>query len=122
MYDKSNDYGLGRVSGYVAHWDHPNNDGWSTYRYWGGVNSNGFAYGDITVPPGTQRLVVVLTWDEPAASAGASRAVTYDVDLWLDHLTTATSRPGGAESIARFPRSTTSSTSSSTTRPPAATG
>ena len=27
---KSNDYGLGRVSGYVAHWDHTNNDGWST--------------------------------------------------------------------------------------------
>ena len=38
------------------------------------------------MPPGTQRLVVVLTWDEPAASAGASRAVTYDVDLWVDHM------------------------------------
>ena len=32
---KSNDYGLGRVSGYLAHWDHPNTDGWSTYWFWG---------------------------------------------------------------------------------------
>ena len=42
----------------------------------GGCELLGFAYGDVTVPAGTQRLVVVLTWDEPAASAGASRAVT----------------------------------------------
>jgi hypothetical protein len=25
-----------------------------------------------------------MTWDEPAASAGAARAVTYDLDLWAD--------------------------------------
>ncbi len=86
VYDDPNTFGLGRVSGYVAHWDHPNTDGWSTRRFWGGVNLNGFASNDITVPTGTRRLVVVLTWDEPAASAGASRAVTYDVDLWLDHM------------------------------------
>ena len=82
---KSNDYGLGRASGYIAHWDHPNNDGWSTSRFWGGVSNQGFRFGDITVPAGTKRLVVVLTWDEPGASAGASRAVTYDLDLWVDH-------------------------------------
>jgi hypothetical protein len=45
----------------------------------------GYPYGDVTVPPGTRRLVVVLTWDEPAASAGASRAVSYDLNLWADH-------------------------------------
>ena len=82
---KSNDYGLGRVSGYLAHWAQPDTAGWATNWFWGGVNSSGFQYGDITVPAGTQRLVVVLTWDEPAASAGASRAVTYDLDLWVDH-------------------------------------
>ena len=81
----SNDYGLGRVSGFLAHWAHPNSDGWSTNWFYGGVNSFGFAYGDVTVPVGTQRLVVVLTWDEPAASAGASQAVTYNLDLWADH-------------------------------------
>ena len=82
---KSNDYGLGRVSGYLAHWTHPNSAGWSTHWVYGGVNSFGFAYDNVTVPVNTKRLVVVLTWDEPAASAGASRAVTYDLDLWADH-------------------------------------
>jgi len=81
---KSNEYGLGRVSGYVAHWDHPNSDGWQTTRHWGTINSNGFAYGDVVVPPGAKRLVVVMTWDEPPASAGASRAVMNDIDLYVD--------------------------------------
>ena len=36
------------------------------------------------MPAGTKRLVVVMTWDEPPASAGASRAVIYDIDLWVD--------------------------------------
>ncbi len=82
----SNDYGIGRVSGYLAHWAHTNNDGWFTNWFYGGVNGGfGYAYGDITVPANAKRLVVVLTWDEPAASAGASRAVTYDLDLWADH-------------------------------------
>ncbi|HEY8515532.1 MAG TPA: S8 family serine peptidase [Candidatus Binatia bacterium] len=81
---KSNEYGLGRVSSYVAHWDHPNSDGWETRRFWGTINSFGFAFSDITVPPGAKRLVVVLTWDEPPASAGASRAVLYDIDLYVD--------------------------------------
>ena len=58
----------------------------STYRYWGTVSYHGYAYGDIVVPPGTKRLAVVLTWDEPPASAGASRAVMYNVDLWLDRM------------------------------------
>jgi hypothetical protein len=80
----SDTYGLGRASGYLAHWTHPNSDGWSTHWFHGGVSSQGFQYGDVTVPAGTRRLVIVLTWDEPAASAGASRAVTYDLDLWVD--------------------------------------
>jgi hypothetical protein len=78
-------YGTGRVSGYLAHWDHDNNDGWLTHRFWGNVNAQNAGFREITVPPGTQRLVVVMTWDEPPASAGASRALLYDLDLWLDH-------------------------------------
>lgn len=81
---RSNDYGLGRVSGYLAHWAHPNSAGWTTHWTYGGVKGPGFAFGDVTVPANARRLVVVLTWDEPAASAGASRAVTYDLDLWAD--------------------------------------
>ena len=119
--DKSNVYGLGRVSGYLAHWDHPNSAGWQTYRFWGGVNSQGFQYNDITVPPNTKRLIVVLTWDEPAASAGASRAVTYDLDLWIDHEPPAADSATAA-TTSPCPSSTTSSTSSSTIRPRASTG
>lgn len=84
---KSDSYGLGRVSGYLAHWAHPNSAGWTTHWTYGGVKGPGFAYGDVTVPVNAKRLVVVLTWDEPAASAGASRAVTYDLDLWADRET-----------------------------------
>jgi subtilisin family serine protease len=82
---KSNDYGLGQVSGYLEHWARLDANGWNSNWFWGGVNASAFQAGDITVPAGTQRLVIVLTWDEPAASAGASRAVTYDLDLWVDH-------------------------------------
>lgn len=82
---KSNDYGLGRVSGYLAHWTHPNSAGWTTHWTYGNLLGSAFASLDVTVPPNTKRLVVVLTWDEPPASAGASRAVTYDFDLFADH-------------------------------------
>jgi hypothetical protein len=94
---KSNDYGLGRVSGYLAHWAHPNSAGWSTHWFHGGVKGGPAypAYGDVTVPAGARRLVVVLTWDEPAASAGASRAVTYDLNLWADRNADCTD-PNGA--------------------------
>jgi len=81
---KSNDYGLGHVSGYLAHWNQLDAAGWNSYRFFGYIDSSAFQFGDIPVPAGTQRLVVVLTWDEPAASAGASRAVTYDLDLYVD--------------------------------------
>ena len=111
-----------RVSGYVAHWDHPNSDGWTTHLVLRRRERLGFAYGDITVPAGTQRLVVVLTWDEPPASAGASRAVTYDLDLWVDHDMDCGDPIGACGEYSRSPASTTSSTSSSTTLRPAPTG
>jgi len=82
----SNDYGIGRVSGYLEHWAQFDASGWSTHWSWGSVSDTNWHYRDITVPAGAQRLVVVMTWDEPAASAGASQAVTYDVDLWVDYL------------------------------------
>jgi hypothetical protein len=81
---KSNLYGLGRVSGYLAHWDHPNSDGWSTYRTWGNLSSWFYASEPVVVPAGTRRLAIALTWDEPPASSGASRAVMYNIDLWVD--------------------------------------
>lgn len=81
---EKNSYGLGRVSAYVAHWARNNPNGWSTHWEWGSVTAAQFLFRDITVPIGATRLVVVMTWDEPAASAGASSAVIDDLDLWLD--------------------------------------
>ena len=72
--DKSMDYGTGRVSGYVAHWDHLNNDGWSTYRCWGTATSHGFAYSDIVVPAGAQRLP--RSADRPAPPPPSARVRT----------------------------------------------
>jgi len=84
---KSNDYGLGRVSGWVAHWDHTNNDGWSNFWFSGLISTvGGYHYRDLIVPPGTKRLSIVMTWDELPASAGASRAVMWDLDLWADQI------------------------------------
>ena len=77
-------YGLGRVSTYVAHWGRNNSNGWTSYWAWGTVDDDTWRQYDISVPAGTHRLVVVSDLDEPAASAGASAAVEYDLDLWVD--------------------------------------
>ena len=80
-----NDYGLGRLSSYEAHWAHFNPNGWRSRWAWQTITNQSWGFFDIDVPQGADRLVVVMTWDEPEASAGASRAVTYDLDLWADH-------------------------------------
>lgn len=79
-----NTYGLGRASTYAAHWARNNANGWTTHWSWRTITNSNWGYRDITVPSGTDRLVVVMTWDEPAASSGASKAVKYDLDLWAD--------------------------------------
>ena len=78
------DYGLGRVSDYQSHWAHPNRSGWTGHWAWMTVTDRRWGHFDVEVPPGARRLVAVLTWDEPEASAGASQAVTHDIDLWAD--------------------------------------
>jgi hypothetical protein len=79
-----NTFGLGRVSPYVAHWAHFNPNGWSTHWAWRTITRDQWGFRDIDVPRGARRLVVAMTWDEPAASAGASAAVDHDLDLWID--------------------------------------
>ena len=79
-----NTYGLGRVSSYVSNWAHGGPNGWSSHLARGTVSKSTWRYRDIEVPQGTDRLVVVMTWDEDAASSGASQAVKYDLDLWVD--------------------------------------
>jgi hypothetical protein len=79
-----NDHGMGRVDAYLAHWAMDDPNGWQTAWSWGVVNAGTFISHDLTVPDGAERLVVVMTWDEPPASAGAPAAVIYDLDLWAD--------------------------------------
>jgi hypothetical protein len=79
-----NTFGLGRVSPYVAHWAHFNSAGWSTHWAWRTITNRQWGFREIDVPRGAKRLVVAMTWDEPPASAGASSAVDYDLDLWID--------------------------------------
>jgi subtilisin family serine protease len=79
-----NDFGLGRVSDYQSHWARLDPNGWSGHWAWMTITDKSWGFFDIDVPRGTKRVVAVLTWDEPEASAGASQAVTYDIDLWAD--------------------------------------
>lgn len=79
-----NTYGLGRASTYIAHWARSGSNGWSGHWASRSITNTSWGYRDITVPSGTDRLVVVMTWDEDAASSGASQAVKYDLDLWVD--------------------------------------
>src|SRR5262249_2418593 len=79
-----NDFGLGRVSDYESHWARLDPYGWSGHWAWMTITDKSWGFFDINVPQGAKRVVAVLTYDEPEASAGASQAVTYDVDLWAD--------------------------------------
>lgn len=79
-----NTYGLGRASAYIAHWARSGANGWSGHWFSRTITNNTWGYRDISIPAGTDRLVVVMTWDEDAASSGASKAVKYDLDLWVD--------------------------------------
>jgi hypothetical protein len=79
-----NTFGLGRVSSYIAHWARSGANGWSGHWAARTITNSNWGFRDISVPSGTDRLVVVMTWDEDNASAGASEAVSYDLDLWID--------------------------------------
>ncbi len=75
-------YGAGRLNAYKAHYNT------SDFGYIGNwkfdqTNANWF-YGDFTVPTGTTRLVAVMRYVEEQSSAGASKALVNDYDLWLD--------------------------------------
>jgi hypothetical protein len=79
-----NIYGMGRVSGYMAHWAKFDSTGWHNGRVSGVVTDTSWMEFDIDVPAGSDRLVVVATWDEEPASAGAPAAVQWDLDLQID--------------------------------------
>ena len=76
-------YGAGRVNSYKAAYDNAqfavlvNN----TLTLSSGSS---FQFGDFTVTPEMTRIVAVMHYVEPAASAGAGSSLVSDWDLWLD--------------------------------------
>lgn len=83
-------YGLGRVSSYKTHWGRNNADGWTYWTSSRFINDGNYGEREIEVEPGTERIAIVMTWDEPAASAGAGSSRLWDLELWVDENSTCT--------------------------------
>jgi subtilisin family serine protease len=73
-------YGAGRVQAWRAHYP-SSNTAWYVWNY---DVTNAALNADFTVNAGATRLVVCAMYSEPAASAGASRALVNDYDLYID--------------------------------------
>ena len=78
-----NAYGLGKVSARTAVFSRDADDGWTGGAAAFDLDAESHAYRDIVVSPGSTRLDVVLTWDEPSAEAIVD-PVIHDLDLWVD--------------------------------------
>lgn len=76
-------FGCGRVNAYKAHYTTSQIATLNWWYVWGGVIPPWFS-GDFTVPPGTTRVVVCMTYVEPSVSPGASKALINDWDLYID--------------------------------------
>ena len=79
-------YGCGRVQ--AGKLLTPSSTGW-TWSSWemtptATISSPTYEYADFVVPANTERLVVCMSYIEPAASAGASQALQHDWDLYVD--------------------------------------
>ena len=77
-------YGLGKASARTSVLTRNQADGWTNGGSAATLAGDEYGHRDITVRPGTSRLDVVLTWDEPPAEAIGS-TVLNDIDLYLDH-------------------------------------
>ena len=76
-------YGLGKASARTSVLTRNQADGWTNGGSAMPLAAGDYGYRDISVPRGTSRLDVVMTWDEPPAEAIGS-SVLNDLDLWLD--------------------------------------
>ena len=77
----NNQYGMGSVSARTAIVQGPN-DEWSSHSAVSEIENDDYAYIEIDVPEDTDRLDIVLTWDEPA-NDNVGSAVMADLDLYL---------------------------------------
>ena len=77
----NNQYGMGSVSARTAIAQGPN-DEWSSHSAVSEIQNDEYAYIEIDVPEDTDRLDIVLTWDEPP-NDNVGSAVMADLDLYL---------------------------------------
>ncbi|MBK9385855.1 MAG: S8 family serine peptidase [Planctomycetes bacterium] len=73
-------FGAGKIVAERAHFVE-GDYGWLN---WGFTQTNGWHSGDFTVPSGTTRLVVCMTYHEPAPTTGAGQALVKNIDLYID--------------------------------------
>ena len=78
-----NRYGLGLASARLSLLQRDREDGWTSGAALAELAADEYAYVDIDVPEGTDRLDVVMTWDEGPAEA-VTESVLNDLDLWVD--------------------------------------
>ncbi|MXW08161.1 MAG: S8 family serine peptidase, partial [Gammaproteobacteria bacterium] len=77
----NNQYGIGAVSARTAITQGPN-DAWSSHSAVSEIENDEYAYIEIEIPENTDRLDIVLTWDEPP-NDNVGSAVMADLDLYL---------------------------------------
>ena len=77
----NNQYGMGSVSARTAITQGPN-DEWSSHSAISEIENDEYAYIEIEIPENTDRLDIVLTWDEPP-NDNVGSAVMADLDLYL---------------------------------------
>ena len=80
---------MGSVSARTAISQGPN-DEWSSHSAVSEIENDEYAYIEIEVPEDTDRLDIVLTWDEPP-NDNVGSAVMADLDLTWDRMRTVTS-------------------------------
>ena len=77
----NNQYGMGSVSARTAITQGPNGE-WSSHSAVSEIENDEYAYIEIEIPEDTDRLDIVLTWDEPP-NDNVGSAVMADLDLYL---------------------------------------
>ena len=87
-------YGMGLVSARTSIVNHDVPEGWTSSGATLTLETGEYGYEDIVVPVGTERLDIVMTWNEPPAETIAS-TVLNDLDLWIDHGADCDSEPCG---------------------------
>lgn len=78
-----NQYGLGLVSARASLLSRDEEFAWVTGSSSSTPTGGSYEYVDIVVPEGTERLDLVMTWDEQPADT-LTKSVLNNLDLWLD--------------------------------------